>query len=142
MDNSVDVFFNKESNNYIDFQEWKEQFGSDQVIVIAFNDKDIFTYENLNLISRLTQRFESLQDIHKVTSLTNANDVVGQDQDFIVEKFVEHVPDGLQELQALKSRALSNPLFLKNVISTNGAATAITLELVHRAAGTTDIKKR
>lgn len=135
------MFFDKESDNYIDFQEWKEQFGSDQVIVVAFNDKDIFTYENLNLISRLTKRFESLKDIHKVTSLTNANDVVGQDQDFIVEKFVEQVPEDPQELQALKSRALANPLFLKNVISTNGSATAITLELVHKTGGDDKYKK-
>ncbi len=141
MDNSVDVFFNKKSANYIDFQKWKEQFGSDQVVMVAFKDKDIFTKDNLTLISRLTELFQELADVDKVTSLTNVNDVIGEEENFYVEPFIENIPDESAELERLKTRALSNPLFLNNVISSDGTATAITLELVHKKEGDDKYKK-
>ena len=40
-DNSVDVFFNKQGKSYVGFEEWKAQFGSDQVAIVAFSDRDI-----------------------------------------------------------------------------------------------------
>ncbi|MCM8781078.1 MAG: hypothetical protein NC908_04060, partial [Candidatus Omnitrophica bacterium] len=80
-DNSVDVFFDKKSKNYIEFQEWKKHFGSDDTVVMAFSDEDIFTYENLNLISKLTKEFESLEHVRKVNSLTNANDIRGSEEE-------------------------------------------------------------
>ncbi|MBF0522895.1 MAG: RND family transporter [Candidatus Omnitrophica bacterium] len=141
MDNGVDVFFNKKSSNYIDFQAWKEQFGSDQVVMVAFKDADIFTQKNLELISRLTNRFEDLPDVDKVTSLTNVNDVIGQEQDFIVRPFVENVPEDPVALKALRHRALSNPLFLKNVISADGTSTAFIIELIHKKGSEDKYKK-
>ena len=50
IDNSVDVFFDKNSASYIDFQEWKEEFGSDQIVILTLTDKTIFTPANLALI--------------------------------------------------------------------------------------------
>ena len=129
IDNSVDVFFNKKSKSYINFQRWKEQFGSDQVIIAAFRDKDIFTRDNLKLISRLTDEFSSLEYVDKVTSITNVNDIVGSKNDFIVRPLAEDIPVSSRELALLKKRALSNPLYVKNVISPDGTATALIIEL-------------
>jgi len=92
IDNSVDVFFNKESNSYINFQEWKEEFGSDEIVMVAFSDKDIFTRENLELIEFLTDKFENLKWVNNVTSLTNVNNIIGDENDFIVEHLIETIP--------------------------------------------------
>ena len=75
INNSVDVFFDKQSPSFTEFQKWKQQFGSDQIVVIAFADEDIFTSENLTLISRVTKKIESLKYVDEVTSLTNVNDI-------------------------------------------------------------------
>ena len=141
IDNSVDVFFNKKSKNYINFQKWKEQFGSDQVIIVAFRDKDIFTRGNLKLISRLTDKFSSLKYVDKVTSLTNVNDIVGSKNDFIVRPLAEDIPVSSRELALLKKRALSNPLYVKNVISPDGTATALVIELENNPSKTGVYKK-
>ncbi len=141
VDNSVDVFFDRQSRNYLDFQAWKEQFGSDQVVFIAFQDKDIFTAENLRLISRLTIRLESLADVAKVTSLTSVNDVIGRDEDFIVEPLIAAIPSSAPELEALKKRALANPLYVKNIVSADGTATAIILEIEHKISSDDRYKK-
>lgn len=141
LDNSVDVFFNKKSKDYIDFQNWREQFGSDNIIIVAFKDEDIFTPGNLNLISRLTDKFERLQYVDEVTSLTNINDIIGSENDFIVKPMVEEIPATQEELQKLKQRALENPLYLKNVISPDGKTTAIIVELENRPQANDVYKK-
>ncbi len=108
MDNSVDAFFNKKSASYLDFQAWKKQFGSDEVIIVAFSDKDIFTTQNLELIARLTKRFEQVRYVDKVTSLTNVSDIIGSENDFIVRPLVEKIPTEQNELAALKKQAEEN----------------------------------
>ena len=132
IDNSVDVFFDKTSKSYIDFEAWKEQFGSDQVVIVVFRDKDIFTEENLKLISGLTRKFESLKYVDEVTSLANVNDIAGYENDFVVRRLVSAIPSSQAELEALKKQALANPLYVNNLISRDGRVAAILVELEHR----------
>ena len=142
LDNSVDVFFDKKSGSYINFQEWKEQFGSDDIVIVAFKDNDIFTSDNLRLIERLTEKFESLKYVDNVVSLTNVNDIIGEKDDFIVELLIEDIPEEIEGLTELKNRALANPLYVKNVISENGKTTAFIVELVKtEGLGEDDYKK-
>ncbi|MEW5895817.1 MAG: MMPL family transporter [Candidatus Omnitrophota bacterium] len=140
VDNSVDVFFNKRSPHYTDFQEWKDQFGSGQLIILAFKD-DIFTYSNLSRIRRLTDRFEELKFVDKVTSLTNVNDIIGREDDFIVRRFIEIIPNDPDRLESLKKAALSNPLYVKNIVSEDGTSTAIVIEL-EDVKGSGDVYKK
>lgn len=134
MDNSVDVFFDKNNKSYIDFQVWKEQFGSDNLIIVAFKDTDIFTIANLELLSRLTSRFENLANVRRVISLANVNDIIGQEKDFIVQPFIEKIPSQPWQLKELKEKAISNHLYVNNIISQDGTATAIIIELVHKVS--------
>ncbi len=129
-DNSVDVFFDKKGKSYIDFELWKEQFSSDQIVIIAFSDKDIFTYDNLTLIQNLTERLELSPFVDKVTSLTNVNDIVGDNEDFIVDPFIEDVPKRAMELKILRQRALKNSLYTDSILSRDGDTTALVVELI------------
>ncbi len=142
MDNSVDAFFDKDSSGFIDFQNWKEQFGSDQVVIVAFGDADIFTRENLSLIDRVTRRAELIKYVDEVTSLTNVNNVSGADNYFIVRELIEEVPSSKKELAAIREEALSNPLYVKNLVSADGTSSAIIVELKHNPQITTGEDKR
>ena len=129
IDNSVDVFFNKKGDSYIHFQEWKDQFGSDELIIVAFTDENIFTKANLGLIDNLTEEFEVLTWVDNVRSLTNVNNIIGHEKDFIVEKLVEDMPADEKGFNVLREAALDNPLYTKNIISEDGKTTAILVEL-------------
>lgn len=131
-DNSVEVYFDKKGRNYTRFQEWKKEFGSDQFIVIAFSDDDIFTEENLSLISRLTERFQSLKYVKDVKSLASVNNIVGSESDFIVELLMDEFPSSPRAIKALKDEALSNPIYLKDIISDGGKTASIRIELEDR----------
>jgi len=142
IDNSVDVFFNKNGADYLNFENWKQQFGSDQVVMIAIQADDMFTAEHLTLISDLTEDCEMLPGVETVTSLATVNAITGQGQDFIVERFLEQIPDQDSDLARLKNRALSNPLYVKNVISADGTVAAILVELEADAAMVEDGSSR
>lgn len=139
--NSIDVFFDKGSESYSNFEEWKEQFGSDQVVIVAFSDRDIFSEENIRLIDFLTNRFELLTYVDNVHSLTSVNDIIGDEDNFIVETFIDEIPSRASELRQLRERALKNPLYRDNIISRDGRTTALIVEL-EKQEGSEDIYKR
>lgn len=142
IDNSVDVFFNKKGANYLNFETWKEQFGSDEIIIVALEADDIFVKKNLELIDRLTQSFESLEYVENVTSLTTVNNIIGQEQDFIIERLVEEIPDAPEAMADLKARATRDELYAGNVISKDGRVTAVIVELENVQGENNDHKKK
>ncbi|VAX35412.1 Exporter protein, RND family [hydrothermal vent metagenome] len=129
IDNSVEVFFNKQGKSYLHFQEWKDQFGSDELVIVAFSDKDIFTHQNLTLIDTLSEELEMIDGVDNVQSLTTVNNIIGQDQDFIVEPLIETIPTEPHLLQNIKKEALRNPLYVNNIISKDGRTAAFMIEL-------------
>ncbi|MGH9460058.1 MAG: MMPL family transporter, partial [Vicinamibacteria bacterium] len=100
-------------------------FETGDFFVVAFREPDIFTFESLSLLKKLTEEIESLEEVQDATSLANVNDMVGGEDYFSVEKFLEEVPRDPEGLRRLKERALGNPLYLKNLISADGRTAAI-----------------
>lgn len=141
IDNSIDVFFNKKGRSYIDFQEWKRQFGSDELIIAALEFDDVFTEENLTLISDITTELGSVEYVDKVTSLTTVNNIVGIGKDFIVEKLIEEIPSDAASLKDLRDIAVGDDLYVKNVVSPDGKVAAFVIELEHLNGGDDLYKK-
>ncbi|MCK5613144.1 MMPL family transporter, partial [Candidatus Pacearchaeota archaeon] len=141
IDSSPEVFFNKEGKSYLSFQAWKEQFGSDDLIIIAFSDEDIFTEKNLALITDLSEKIEFLDYVDSVQSLTTVNNIIGYENDFIVDRLINDIPSDQATLSQLKIEAISNPLFKKNLVSSDGKTTALIIELEHVLGGEDEYKK-
>lgn len=123
--NNVD-YFKLEDDPATEFYEsFKELFGNDEFFIVAFEKEDIFTRKYLTLLREITEAFEKLEDVREVKSLTNVDQTIGQDNNFEVKKLVEEIPETPQELQILKSKATTNPLYVKNFISPNARTAAI-----------------
>ncbi len=119
-------YFTLENDPDVQFYDaFKAVFGNDEFFIIAFQKEDIFTFENLSLLKEMTEELEAIEDIREIKSLANVNDTIGEDDYFIVRPFLETIPDGKDGLAALKKTALSNPLYLKNLISLDGTTAAI-----------------
>lgn len=129
IDNSVDVFFNKKGDAYINFQEWKKQFGTDERIIVALSFNDVFYSYSLEQISNLSEQFEQIPYVEDVMSLTTVNTTIGDERDFIVERLIEEIPQDKQGLADLKKVAINDPLYVKNVVSSDGKVAAIIVEL-------------
>ena len=50
--NTIETYFFEEDLG--DYNRFLDQFGTDEIIVIAFQRKDVFTVENLRLIKRIS----------------------------------------------------------------------------------------
>jgi hypothetical protein len=141
IDSSPDVFYNKTNPSYIAFEKWKEQFGSDDLIFVVFSDDQLFSAENLTLIDKLTRKFNALDHVNNVQSLTNINDIIGYQNDFIIEELVEEIPRDPRAMAELRERAVKNPLYVKNLISPDGRTTALLVELENEASDNDTYKK-
>lgn len=124
---NVDYFTPDDDPDMVFYHKFKEIFGNDEFFLIAFKAENIFTKENLGLVQDISNRLEDLEQVRDIISLTSVDDIYGEEDFFSVEKFIQTIPESPEEFKVLKANALSNSLYLKNLISQDGKTVAITV---------------
>jgi predicted RND superfamily exporter protein len=127
--NHVDIFFEENDPDILFYKKFQKTYGNEELAVILFTDRDIFTAENIELIRRMTSGIDKSEGISRVFSLTNAQEAVGTED---TVSFKTIVPDGelnRLSLTAIREKALSNNTLVNNLISGDGKTTAILIEL-------------
>ena len=71
IDPSVESMILKNDPARLEMDKFKDQFGNDELIIIAFNTKDVFRKKVLLFIKDLTEELESVSYVKEVTSLYN-----------------------------------------------------------------------
>jgi predicted RND superfamily exporter protein len=128
-DNSAKIFELENDPDRAFFNEYKRQFGANEFIVVTMTCEDLFTHENLRVLQHLTGWLEELPHVDDVTSLADVEDIKGSDEDFIVEPFLDDVPNDPGELRDLRKRALDKPLYVGGVISADGNTAGIIVDV-------------
>ncbi|MBU2454044.1 MAG: MMPL family transporter, partial [Proteobacteria bacterium] len=126
---NVDYFTLENDPDIKFYDQVKEIFGNDEFFIIAFKKDSIFTHDNLMLLKEITDELDQVEEIREVKSLGNVNDTIGENDFFIVQKFLETIPAQENDLAKLKTSALSNPLYVNNFISSDGTTTAIAVSV-------------
>ena len=121
----MDYFAIKNDKDVIFYEKMKTIFGNDEFFIIAFKKENLFTSENLALLKKLTEELACIEGIQEIKSLSNVDDTIGEEDFFIVRKFLEIIPDDTQALEELRKSAVENPLYLKNFLSLDGNTAAI-----------------
>jgi predicted RND superfamily exporter protein len=114
IDTSTEGFLHTDDPELVAYNNFRDQFGRDEVIIIAIKSADIFS-----------QRFLEKDDI---TSLVNARNTRGEADELIVEDLLEHWPQNQSEMTALKKRVLTNPLYKNLLISEDATFTTIIIK--------------
>ena len=125
---NVDYFTVEDNQDAKFYNNFKEIFGSDEFFVIAFKSQDLFTTEKLSVLNNITDDLEMIEEIRDVTSLTNVDDTIGGKDYFEVKRFIEDIPDSLDELEDLEKKAINNNLYVNTLVSEDGTTTAIVVE--------------
>lgn len=116
MDTSTEGFLHEQDPALLDYYDFRDQFGRDEMVVVAVKTKNIFT---LPFLKKLRQLHEALEDnvphVAEVTSLINARDTRGTQHELIVEDLFDTFPETSEELDKLSKRAKSNPMY-KNML--------------------------
>lgn len=132
MEHSVESFILKNDPDLVFFEKFKKEFGTDEFFVLAFKDEKIFSNEVLSKIQSLTDGLSQIEEVRDVVSITNATDILGEEDNFYVQDLVEELPLNQAELNELKRRAISNPLYANQLISKDAGTTAILIKTFDR----------
>ena len=126
---NVDYFTLEDDADVAFYEEVKSVFGEDEFFIIAFEKENLFTFDNLSLLKKITEELEQIEEIRQIKSLANVDDTIGENDYFIVQPFLEEIPEAEDELINLKTRAVANPLYRKNFISSDGRTAAILISV-------------
>jgi predicted RND superfamily exporter protein len=137
IDTSTEGFLHDDDPALLAYNEFRQQFGRDDVVVLAVKPPQVF---DLRFLVKLKLLHEELEDkvpyVDEVTSLINARNTRGEADKLIVEDLLENLPQNKQELKTLEQQALAKPLYRNLLLSENGHVTTIIVR-TNAFAGTT-----
>lgn len=111
------------------YNSFRNQFGRDDLLVLAIKSDNIFTLDFLKKLQKLHNRLEAeVPHLNDITSLINARDTRGQGDTLLVDDLLVDFPENEADLAALKKRVMTNPLYLNQLVSEDLSFTTIILE--------------
>jgi uncharacterized protein len=133
IDPSIERLLAPDDEAYRFYQTAQRIFGSDQTILLLLQSDDVFSTENMEVISRLTHRLEAVDGVMRVTSLSNALTIRGSESGIDIESWEERVPVSKEQQAGFRNDILSNPMYAGALVSKQGTATAILVSLTNTA---------
>lgn len=129
IDTSTESFFHDTDPVILKYNEFQEQFGRDDVILLALNPPEIFSLEFIKQLDELHTAIErDVPNIAKVTSLINVRSTRGREDELLVDGLLDEWPRDAVEMAAFQARVMANPLYKNSLISSDGEFTAITIQ--------------
>jgi len=124
-DNSIETYFLEDDLR--EYDRFLEQFGTDEVIVAAFSDRNLFSETRLSLIDAISREVARLPHVRSVLSLTTARTAT----DHGMRRLVARVPTSTEALESIRRAALADPLISRALLSSDARSTAIVAEVDH-----------
>ncbi len=123
------------------YNTFRAQFGRDDMVVLAVHSDDIFSFAFLERLKKLHDQLSSeIDNINDITSMINARMTRGWGDVLLVDDLLAEFPQSQADLEQLRSRVMSNPLYRNQLISENGFYTTIVIESsVYSSAGNDDL---
>ncbi len=126
-DTSTEGFLYKDDPQILAYNDFRNQFGRDEKIIIALKTKDVFKPEFLKTLFALHDDItQNAPYIKEVNSLKNARKTTGNEDELIVEDlFEDGIPADTGQLEEIKQFALSNPVYENLYLSEDASFTTI-----------------
>ncbi len=128
-DMDTDAFLQKDDPTRLQYDEYREQFGRDEMILIMISPENVFDLAFLKKLKSFHERLEDqVPHLNDITSLVNARLTRGEEGQLLVDDLMEVLPDSEDELALLKSRVLANPLYRNLLVSEDGKLTTVVIK--------------
>ncbi len=132
METDLDKYMPQDHPAFVYSDKAESWFNINDGIIIAVENKNgIYNAETLDTLKQLTKRFQQFDEIEKddVTSLYNADNIVGTDDGMDVKRFYKRVPKTDEQLSALKESVRKNEMVFGRLVSENEQVTIIIAEI-------------
>lgn len=138
-DTSTESFFRKDDPVMVNYHHFREQFGRDDIIIVAVKSPQIFTAAALETIKSLHLEIEEkVPFIEDITSILNVRDIRGEKDELVVDDLLSEIPRAGREMASFKERVLSNPFYENMFISGDGKLAMIVIRPMTWAGDFTD----
>ena len=134
IDTSTESFLYPDDPVLARYEAFRDQFGRDDIVIIAVEPTALFTPEALLRLKALHENLlEGVPHVANVTSMVNARSTRGEGDVLVVGDLLESWPESQADFDALRDRVLANPLFRNRLVSHDGRVTTIAIELAQYA---------
>jgi predicted RND superfamily exporter protein len=128
IDSSVEALLDHDDPETRYYDEVKETFGTEEVDVVALVTDDVFTPATLTKIKDLSDRLLKIRGVADVTSLATVRRLTVTPEGSVdTSPLMEAVPDDAAGIARLKQLVYENPLFVNNLVGTDGTAAALAI---------------
>ena len=128
-DNSFESFLREDDPTLTLYNEFRERFDRDDRIVVALEAASVY---DLGVLERLRALHRDLATqiphVEEVTSLVNARSTWGRGDELVVEDLLETWPRNPSDLEKLRERVESTPLYRNLLVSADGGFAALVLK--------------
>jgi predicted RND superfamily exporter protein len=122
----VDRYLHTDDPIRLDYDMLREQFGRDDILLIAITPPKIFDATFLEALRELHRQLEDeLPWIEEVQSLVNARQTRGVGDALLVDELLEEWPEGPDALAEVERIARANPFYRNLYLSEDGRTTGI-----------------
>ena len=129
IDTSTEGFLHENDPTLLDYNRFRDEFGRDEMIIIAIKPPDVFHPEFLEKLKQLHEELEeNVPYLDDINSLINARNTRGEEDELIVEDLLENWPETPEALADLKQRVLENPMYVNLMISEDATFTTIVIK--------------
>lgn len=129
IDNSFESFLLEDDPERHRYDRFREQFGREDPLFLIIRPPEIFDLSFLEKLRAFHRDLESeVPYLDEITSLVNARDTRGEGGELSVGELLERWPTTRADLEALRARVLSNPLYVDVLVSEDAAYTTVNLE--------------
>ena len=129
MDTSTEGFMHPDDPVLLTYNNFREQFGRDERIVLAIQSQDVFSLKFLNKLKTLHKEIENkVPYIDEVTSLYNVRNTRGEGDKLITDDLLEPFPKTQAEVDAIKKQALASHFYKDLLINQKGDMTTLIIE--------------
>jgi predicted RND superfamily exporter protein len=130
LDTSTEGFLHADDPMRIAYNEFKQEFGQDDRILVAVQTDDVFSQANLIKLNELHQALEQrVPHLAAVDSLISSRVTTGDEESLIVNELFDPWPTNDQEYKDLQTMAMANPLLQNLVIDEQGSFTTLLLQM-------------
>ena len=128
-DTSLESFLHQEDPLRLRYEEFRREFGRDDLVLVSVQAPDIFSIATLERLRALHRDLEAeVPHLYEVTSLLNARETRGEADELIVGELLEEWPETDAALARVRERAAANRLYRNLLLSEDLRITTVLLE--------------
>ena len=134
-DTSLDVWFVEADPNLKAYHEFLDIFESDQIVIVAWEDPELWTADGMEALGRYSDEIGAMQYVQDVRSLATSSEIIAEPGLLAVRPMWD--PDEPQDFAALKTRILDDEMYVGKLVDAEGRYAAVIATVEHHLEDST-----